>query len=144
AEAPGASLDVCGSIGRRFKESYPKTVFHGRLDDLDPYYGAAQAVVVPLRVGSGLEIKLVEAMAYGKACVVSSRGLAALPPGCAGAVMPGEDAATFARAVVRALTDDALRRRVGQNALACVREHFNPQKAHGELIERLRLGMVRR
>jgi glycosyltransferase involved in cell wall biosynthesis len=37
----------------------------GTVEDVRPYYAAAQAVIVPLRVGSGTRLKILEAMAAG-------------------------------------------------------------------------------
>lgn len=138
AARPGATLSVCGTVNHRIKRQFPSVAMHGRVDDLEPEYRAAEAVLVPLRVGSGLEIKLVEAMGCGKTCVVSTRGLSALPPDCREAVLSGEDAASFAQAVLRALDDPALRRALGARALACATEHFSPETACGPLARRLR------
>jgi glycosyltransferase involved in cell wall biosynthesis len=44
----------------------------GTVEDVRPYYAAAQAVIVPLRVGSGTRLKILEAMAAGVP-IVSTR-----------------------------------------------------------------------
>lgn len=44
----------------------------GTIEDVRPYYGTAQAVIVPLRVGSGTRLKILEAMAAGVP-IVSTR-----------------------------------------------------------------------
>jgi len=138
AERPDATLSVCGTVNHRIFRCFPGVTMHGRVEDLTPEYAKAQACVVPLRVGSGLEIKLVEGMGHGKACVVSSRGLLALPPGCREAVLAGEDAPSFAQAVLRVLDDPALRCAIGEAALDCVAAHFSPEAAYGPLAARLK------
>lgn len=46
----------------------------GSVDDVKPYYAAAAAVVVPLRVGSGTRLKILEAMAAGVPVVSTTLG----------------------------------------------------------------------
>jgi glycosyltransferase involved in cell wall biosynthesis len=51
-------------------------------EDLRPHLAAAAAVVVPLRLGGGTRLKIVEAMAVGKAIVyitVGAEGIEAIP-----------------------------------------------------------------
>jgi glycosyltransferase involved in cell wall biosynthesis len=49
-----------------------RIVVTGTVEDVRPYYAAAQAVIVPLRVGSGTRLKILEAMAAGVP-IVSTR-----------------------------------------------------------------------
>jgi glycosyltransferase involved in cell wall biosynthesis len=54
----------------------------GMVPDVRPYYGEAVAAVIPLRVGGGTRIKILEAMAAGVPVVsttVGAEGLAAVP-----------------------------------------------------------------
>ena len=45
----------------------------GRVPDVVPWLNAAALVVVPLRVGGGMRVKVVEALAHGKTVVASPR-----------------------------------------------------------------------
>src|SRR5205085_8887606 len=47
----------------------PRVELTGFVSDLRPHLAAAAAVVVPLRLGGGTRLKIVEAMAMGKAIV---------------------------------------------------------------------------
>jgi glycosyltransferase involved in cell wall biosynthesis len=75
----------------------------GEVPDVWPFLDRAAVVTAPVRIGSGVRIKLLEALAAGKAVVASPRaaeGIAA--PGDAHLLIAdGEDA--FARAVVELL-----------------------------------------
>lgn len=139
AQRPDAFLSVCGTVNHRIKRQFPRAALHGRVEDLSGEYAAAEVCVVPLRVGSGLEIKLVEGMGRGKPCVVSSRGINALPEDCREAVLRGESPDEFAAAVVRGLNDPALRAELSRRALACVAAHFDPRKAYAPLAAALGL-----
>jgi glycosyltransferase involved in cell wall biosynthesis len=77
---------------------------------MDPYFAQAHVVIVPILTGAGIRVKIVEAMANGRAIVSTSLGWEGLPD-----VRPGEhlvvadDPGGFAAAVVRLLRDTRLR-----------------------------------
>jgi glycosyltransferase involved in cell wall biosynthesis len=98
---------------------------HGFVEDLRPLYAKAAVVVVPLEVSAGTNIKVLEAMACGKAVVTT-------PIGCAGlALRDRQDAfiegdwAGFARAVGELLCDAALRSRVAAEARRTAEDRFS-------------------
>ena len=47
----------------------------GRVDDLTPLYAGAAVAISPLRGGSGLKIKLIEALGQGKVIVATTTTL---------------------------------------------------------------------
>jgi len=60
----------------------PGITVTGTVDDIRPYYARALAVVVPLRVGSGTRLKVLEAMAAGVPVIsttLGAEGLAVTP-----------------------------------------------------------------
>jgi polysaccharide biosynthesis protein PslH len=50
----------------------PSVIVTGEVPDTRPWLAAAAVVVAPLRIARGVQNKILEAMAMGKACVVSS------------------------------------------------------------------------
>ena len=52
----------------------PGITVTGTVDDIRPYYRSALAVVVPLRVGSGTRLKVLEAMAAGTPVISTTLG----------------------------------------------------------------------
>jgi glycosyltransferase involved in cell wall biosynthesis len=54
------------------------TIVTGRVSDLGPYLNGASVVVAPLRLGGGMRIKVLEALAAGKAVVASRRAVEGL------------------------------------------------------------------
>jgi sugar transferase (PEP-CTERM/EpsH1 system associated) len=52
----------------------PEITVTGTVDDVRPYYRSALAVVVPLRVGSGTRLKVLEAMAAGTPVISTALG----------------------------------------------------------------------
>src|SRR5262249_51550472 len=60
----------------------PRIEFTGLVPDLRPHLAEAATVVVPLRLGGGTRLKIVEAMAMGKAIVsttLGAEGIEAVP-----------------------------------------------------------------
>jgi len=99
------------------------------LDSIDEEYARAAVCVVPLVLGSGVKIKLVEALSFGKATVSTSIGVEGLEGMVAGVVEVEDDPRRFAEAVLRLLADSALREERERAALAFTREHYNADAA---------------
>lgn len=113
-----ARQDAPGAAGQRIK-------VHGFVEDLQPYYARAAVVVVPLEVSAGTNIKVLEAMACGKAIVTT-------PVGCAGlGLHNGHDAIIcadwkeFADAACGLLPDAELRSQIGAQARRTAEERFS-------------------
>jgi glycosyltransferase involved in cell wall biosynthesis len=86
----------------------------GLVEDLRPHLAAAAALVVPLRVGGGTRLKIVEGMAMAKAVVSTRLGAAGIEATHGKDIFLADDPAGFADAVVRLLGDPALAAEVGR------------------------------
>ena len=53
--------------------------YHGRVDDLEPFYAAAHAAIVPMFEGSGTRLKLIEATFHGRPSISTGLGAQGLP-----------------------------------------------------------------
>ena len=102
----------------------PSLSITGRVDDVRPYIESAAAYVVPLRIGGGTRLKIFEAMAMEKAVISTTVGAEGLPLSDGVELLLADEAATFADAVVRVLTDSAYASELGQCAASVVRENF--------------------
>lgn len=132
--SPDARLLVAGNVRRAFDQAARGVRFLGAVDRLDGLYQRAGVVVSPLTTGSGLKIKLVEALALGKACVVTSVTLQGVEQEVGGAVALADEPDAFARGVVRLLADESARIELGVRALAAVRACFSPEQGHAAFI----------
>jgi hypothetical protein len=114
-QLPDSTLDICGTCCNFLSAPGNSVRLRGRVNDLAPYYEAADVCVVPLLAGSGMKIKLVEAMAHESACVSTTAGMQGLEEGADAAFLHADGPQDFARAVVllmtNAATRDQLRRR---------------------------------
>lgn len=131
AERPGARLDVAGTVAWAFPgNSSPGVTFLGMVDALEPLYRQAGVVISPLTFGSGLKIKLVEAMAQGKAIVatpVTLQGVEAVAGDC---VACSEDPGEFAREIIRLAGSRRQRAEMGGRALTAASAAFGRATCH--------------
>jgi len=90
--------------------------FTGFVPDLRPHLAAAAAVVVPLRLGGGTRLKIVEAMAMGKAIVSTTLGAEGIDAVPGRDILIADQPESFAAEVNRLLADPGLATDIGQSA----------------------------
>jgi succinoglycan biosynthesis protein ExoO len=135
---PAAKFKVAGNVAASFQAVPEGVVMLGRVDDLTPLYASAAVVISPLRGGSGLKIKLIEALGHGKAIVATTTTLQGVTDIIGSAVIVADDAQAFADGIATLLNDAALRANYGARALAIVRDHFSPEACYAEVVEHFR------
>lgn len=123
-------------IGHRGGMQAPAAVaeaveFTGFVDDLRPLVRDAAVYVVPLRAGSGTRLKILEAMAMGKAIVSTRIGAEGIGLRHGETALLADTPEDFTAAVCRLLGDAALRRRLGA-AARCAAERDYGWDAIGE------------
>ena len=97
----------------------------GWVESVQPFLHTSALNVVPLRMGSGTRLKILQAMASACPVVSTSVGAAGLNDETLGAVRIADDADAFADAVVRLLNDHEARARIGKLGMASVRKHYD-------------------
>ncbi|WP_455387809.1 glycosyltransferase family 4 protein [Petrachloros mirabilis] len=83
----------------------PSVHITGTVDDVRPYIERAAVYIVPLRIGGGSRLKILEALAMGRAVVSTSVGAEGLDVVHERHVMLADDPRTFAESVLRLLDD---------------------------------------
>lgn len=137
ARHPTATLQIAGSVARSLSNLPEGATCLGVVPDLAPLYREAGVVISPLTVGSGLKIKLIEAMGFGKAIVATSTTVEGVETLVEGAVVVADEAATFAVAVCDLLTATARRTHLAREALAVARSSFAAEACYGPLLPAL-------
>ncbi|UFN49508.1 glycosyltransferase family 4 protein [Roseomonas sp. OT10] len=135
AARPEAELAVAGTIAQAFPEGAPRVRFLGLVDDLDPLYREAPVVISPLHIGSGLKIKLIEAMGHGKPVVGTTVTVQGVEDEVRGGLVVADAPEDFARAVLAFLDDPALRRDYAARALAIAAGRFSAAACYRDLVE---------
>lgn len=72
----------------------------GRVPSVAPYLDTADVIVVPLRIGGGIKVKVLEALRWGKAVVTTSIGVQGISEQGRGCVVIRDRPDDFAQAVV--------------------------------------------
>jgi polysaccharide biosynthesis protein PslH len=96
----------------------------GRVDDTRPYLRAAAVVVVPLRAGSGTRLKVLEAMAAGRAVVSTSIGCEGLDVVDGQHLLVADNPGTFAARVLELVADPERRARLAQAGRGLVERRY--------------------
>ena len=108
---PAEQVVVAGGIVEVLTER-PPFRFLGRVPDLEPVYRAARVVMAPLREGTGLKIKVVEALGQGKALVATTFGAKGVEQADGSALKLADSPAAFAEAIELLMRDDEECRRL--------------------------------
>ncbi|HXF68197.1 MAG TPA: glycosyltransferase [Thermoflexus sp.] len=91
---------------------YPGVEVTGSVPDVRPYYERATVFIVPLRLGGGTRLKIIEAMAMGLPVVSTSVGAEGLEIHPGEDILIADDPQAFADSVLRLLSDPALWRQL--------------------------------
>lgn len=100
-------------------------VITGRVPEIKPYFSAATIFVVPLRIGSGTRLKILEALAMGKAVVSTTVGAEGLALQNGEEIMIADEPNHFADAMIQLLTDSELRKSIGENGRKRVEQDYD-------------------
>lgn len=111
------------AVRREYRERHGVELT-GYVDDIRPYVHGAACYVVPLRVGGGTRLKILDAWAMGKAVVSTSIGCEGLQARDGENILIRDDPGKFAEAVQQVLKDEALRTRLGDGARRTAEEVY--------------------
>jgi len=112
----------------------PGVTFAGCLPDIDEAISESAVCVVPLRMGGGTRLKVLQAMALGTAVVSTSKGIEGLDLEPGRHVLVADSPSAFAAQVLRLLGDDNLRNQLVEASAALVRDRYTWDRI-GEVLE---------
>lgn len=105
----------------------------GEVPDVRPYLQRAAVVVVPLRFGGGTRLKILEALAMGKAVVSTRLGAAGLGVEDSRDLLLADEPEGFADAVVGLLGDPQRRAQLGQRGRDLVETRYEWRPLAGRM-----------
>jgi len=109
--------------------------FTGTVDDVHPYLAWARLVVVPLRIGGGTRLKILEAWAMGKAVVSTSIGAEGLPAVDGVNIVLANTPEAMAEHAVAMLEDQKAGERLGVEGRRTVENHFAWERVADALLQ---------
>ena len=136
AKVPSAKLLVVGKNPpaklRQLSGSNLSVV--GPVEDVRPYMRRAQVCVVPLRIGSGIRIKILEMLAMKKAIVTTSTGCEGMETKNEQHLLVADGEQAFADAICRLLRDRDLRFALGETGRTLVSEEYRWENVVQKLV----------
>ena len=109
--------DVCEKVDDR-----DACIKFGRLDNLENAYSQADIVISPIKLGTGLKIKNVEALGYGKPLITTSVGAAGIESGKDKAFLVSDTPSEFVAAVGKLFEDSSLLKQLSDCAFNFAKE----------------------
>lgn len=100
---------------RKLAEQYSNIVITGYVESVDEYYDLCDCMIVPLFIGSGQRVKLIEGFSKGMPSVSTSIGAEGLDVRDKDNILLADTCDSFAEAIIR-LQDNKLRMALGNSA----------------------------
>ncbi|MDM8173665.1 glycosyltransferase family 4 protein [Olivibacter sp. 47] len=137
----GVKLHIFGAVGRKIAPSllsvFDNVILEGFKDNLTEVYKNMDVIINPVRIGSGLKIKNIEALANGLPLITTTHGASGLEKGINNSFLIADDPDTFAESLLMLINDNELRHRLGKNAYQWVADEFSDEvcfKKIGDLL----------
>ncbi|HEX2616420.1 MAG TPA: glycosyltransferase, partial [Flavobacteriales bacterium] len=133
AERPDTSLLISGVDPgprvRELAEQDPLITVSGWVRDIRDSYAAAKVFAAPMQIGTGLQNKLLEAMAMRMPCVTSPLANNAVGATPGTSILIGREPEDYAAHILRLLNHPEERERLAQGGYSFVRERFDWDRA---------------
>ncbi len=127
-EIPKVTLYVVGNRPspeiQRFNNQ-KEVVVTGFVEDVRDYLSAADVCLVPLRIARGIQNKVLEAMAMGKAVVSTPQAHQGIQATPGQDLIVAEDEKSFAHAIVQLISNKHDRERIGRRARLCMEKSYS-------------------
>lgn len=139
---PSASVEI---VGRYPTRAVSRLGYHagvkviGEVAEVRSYLLRADVSIAPLRIARGVQNKVLEAMAVGVPVVATSAAIQGIDVSDGQEVLVGDDSETFARQVLRLLSDAELRRTITKKASSKMRQMYDWDQI-GEKLDRFLTG----
>ncbi|MCT4623006.1 MAG: glycosyltransferase family 4 protein, partial [Schleiferiaceae bacterium] len=106
----------------------------GEVDDSSEFYEDNGIMLVPLLSGSGIRIKIIEGLGYGKTIVSTKIGSEGIPVESKKEIVIADDAEAFAQAMIELYSNLESRLKIGKQARLFAQENYGTDKLSVELL----------
>jgi glycosyltransferase involved in cell wall biosynthesis len=137
-QQPDAKLVVAGWNAERYLgHLFPVAgaTLVGAVAQPEDFFSQIAVLLYPPPRGSGMKIKVLEAMAYGVPVVTNGEGAEGLDEVGSKAVAEAESDGDFIRTTLDLLADPERREQLRQSGRSAIEEHFSPAPAVDRLLE---------
>jgi len=143
-QVPGARFVIVGADPPwrvKLLTRLPGVEVTGYVPDLGGFLTRAAVAVAPMQAGSGIQNKVLEAMASGTPVVATSYALGGIEAQDSEHLLVARGGGTFARKVIKLLNDRPLAHRLARNARRLVEERYTWERSVDALEEVYKLAM---
>ncbi len=136
---PDCKLLISGSSPapalKELANSNSNVLLTGWVDDIRTSYARGHVFVAPMFIGTGMQNKLLEAMAMGLPCITTSLANDAIKAIHGKHIFVADTKEAFVKAIQELLADEGLRTEIGNNAKKFIKENFSWKKSTQLLCE---------
>ena len=115
-----------------------KVFVTGWVEDMKEYYAKSRVFIAPMQIGTGLQNKLLEAMAIGLPCITTSLANKALKSKPNEEILVADDKQNLANYIIELLSDQELRNKISLNGNNFVKANYSWQTSVKKLYDLLR------
>ncbi|MFO7880101.1 MAG: glycosyltransferase family 4 protein [Bacteroidota bacterium] len=133
---PDVTFRIAGrnaAPGLKQKFSSPGVEYLGEVSDAYQFIQEQDIMIVPLLSGSGMRVKIIEALALGKTMVSTGKGAEGIDIAHGKHLLIADDSKKFADACVTLLNDPEKRKKLEENSQKFVRESYDNIRIAREL-----------
>jgi len=140
-ESTNLKLSIYGTVsnavtGDHKKLSKRNIFIKGRIDDLHTLYSEkADLIINPVKLGGGLKIKNVEALANGLPLITTNEGANGLEDGINDAFLLANTVDEWIDAMIALMISKELREKLSKNAHRYAQKHFSDKACYTQLIQ---------
>ncbi|WP_270088357.1 glycosyltransferase [Sphingobacterium sp. SYP-B4668] len=131
-------IGVVGKIGSMIKDA-ENIIKLGLVEDLDQVYRDTKICICPMLSGTGVKIKVLEALSFGLPVVTNRRGVDGLINKGQNGCLVAQDHIEFADYIVRLLEDDLFYQELSDQAMMYFKNNHNREHEF-EVLDRIMLG----
>lgn len=135
SKAPDLSLYIAGKGSEEKFSPQEGANIMGFVEDLEQFYEMSGILVSPVFSGSGIRVKILEAMANGVPVISSSKGAQGINYKDSGCIRIAETKEEIAAACIELHASEAKRIELGNKAKAYIRSYHDEQQIAIKLIE---------
>lgn len=136
-QLPQAKLHLAGSYMPENLEKLqqPNVIVHGKVESVHDFMTANGILLVPMKSGSGIRIKILEALSMGIPVVSTSVGFEGIPVQHEIHGLKAETAESLVQAAIRLSKDPALAAKLGKAGQQMVLNTYSPENVSRQFLE---------
>jgi len=127
-EIPGLQIHVAGRNAPKSFEnliSKKEIIYHGEVENAKEFMSSYRVMIAPLFTGSGIRIKILEAMALGRPVVTTPIGIEGISARNNREVMISDNPEAFKKQIVKLIRNDILSQELAAAGRRLIRENFD-------------------